>query len=635
MAAPTKDYDRVELVWPGKRTEVERVKLPFQVIERVNDVRRSHDGQGRLSSQSTPPPPISSADEWRNKLIWGDNKYVLSSLLDEFAGKLDLIYIDPPFATGADFRYEAEVGDVPVEKLPGVIEELAYRDTWSEGVGSYLQMMYDRLALMRELLSDRGSIFVHMDWRVGSAIRLLLEQVFGQENFRNQIIWHYGGRGAKAIAGQFPRNYDLLLLFSKSNSPIFNRVFSPDPVPVSEASKRGYRKDDGGRWFKTAPRGDYTDESIERLRAEGRIHETRTGNIRIKYFLREESETIIEDKLAGDVWDDIPDMMHAPLSERTNYPTQKPELLLRRVVEATSQEGSIVADFFAGSGTSLVAAEKLNRRWLGVDLGRFAIQTARKRLLDIPSCRPFEVLNLGRYERRYWQGIETGQAVHEYYRFILSLYGAQPMAGFRHLHGECAGRFVHVGATDSPVTHDELRQTLEECTANGLTSVDVLGWEWEMGLNPVGKDELAAKHHVDVRLFHIPREVMDKRTVDAGDVHFFELSVAEVKAVIEKANVEVELTGFLPAVDEYMRGKVNGKVTKWSDWIDYWSVDFEFDGETFLNQWQAYRTRGNPKLTLHSDPHQYDGPGERRVVVKVIDIFGNDTTHELGVTVES
>ncbi len=633
MTNATQDYDRVELVWPSKRTEVERVRLPFQVIERVNDVRRSREGQAPMLTGATDLPGW-WPDGWRNKLIWGDNKYVLASLLDEFAGKVDLIYIDPPFATGADFPYDVDVGEVSVEKLPGAIEELAYRDTCSDGVGSYLQMMYDRLVLMRDLLSDRGSIFVHMDWRVGSSVRLLLEQVFGQENFRNQIIWHYGGRGAKAIAGQFPRNYDLLLLFSKTDHPIFNRVYRPDPTPVSEASKRGYRQDESGRWFKTAPRGDYTDESIERLRAEGRVHETRTGNIRIKYFRREKSGAIVEDKLVGDVWDDIPDMMHAPRSERTNYPTQKPERLLRRVVEAASESGSVVADFFAGSGTSLVAAEKLDRRWLGVDLGRFAIQTARKRLLDVPGCRPFEVLNLGRYERRYWQGVESGQAIHEYYRLILELYRAQPIAGFTNLHGERDGRLVHVGATEALVTREELERTLEECVVNGLTAVDVLGWEWEMGLNPAGKEKLAAKHHVDVRLFHIPHEVMDKRAVDAGDVHFFELSVVEIEARVVESGVEVELTGFLPAVDDYMREKVSGKVTKWSDWIDYWSIDFAFDGETFVNQWQAYRTRKEPKLTLRSDPHTYEEPGERRVVVKVIDIFGNDTTHELRVSVE-
>ena len=193
---------------------------------------------------------------------------------------------------------------------------------------------------------------------------------------------------------------------------------------------------------------------------------------------------------------------------------------------------------------------------------------------------------------------------------------------------------MHVGATDAPVTFDELERTLDECAANGLTALDVLGWEWEMGLNPAGKDELAAKHGVDLRLFHIPREVMDKRAVDAGDVHFFELSVVEIEADIDKSAVELELTGFLPAVDDYMREKVSGKITRWSDWIDYWSIDFAFDGETFVNQWQAYRTRKDPALALRSDPHEYVEPGEHRIVVKVIDIFGNDTTHELRINIE-
>ena len=192
---------------------------------------------------------------------------------------------------------------------------------------------------------------------------------------------------------------------------------------------------------------------------------------------------------------------------------------------------------------------------------------------------------------------------------------------------------VHVGATDAPVTNNELDRTLEECAANGIAEVDVLGWEWEMGLNPAGKDALVQQYGVGVRLFNIPREVMDKRAVDAGDVHFFELSVVEVDAHVDGRDVEIELTGFLPAVDEYMHQKVGGKVKKWSDWIDYWSVDFDFDGETFVNQWQAYRTRKDPKLALRSDPNHYAERGERRVIVKVIDIFGNDTTHELAVTI--
>ena len=534
---------------------------------------------------------------WRNKLIWGDNKYVLSSLLEEFAGKVDLIYIDPPFATGNDFSYDVKVGDVPVTKQPSIIEETAYRDTWE----SYAQFFYERMVLAKELLTEDGSIYVHLDPTVGHYAKVILDEIFGAEAFQREIVWRIGWiSGYKSKAQNWIRNHDLIYYYTKAPDRFtFNKGYVPYD---SEYKRRGEDAlPDNGQGY---PIEDVWNANRFEAALKG---EDSLDSIQIKSFSQ----------------------------EKTGFPTQKNVSLVRRVIRASSNPGDLILDFFAGSGTTAVAAEQTDRKWIGVDLSRFGIQTARKRLLDIPECRPFEVLNLGRYERRYWQGLEAGDVIHEYYRFILELYGARPIPGFTHLHGEQGGRFVHVGATDSPVTRDELERTLEECVANGLTTVDMLGWEWEMGLNPAGKDELATKHGVDVRLFNIPREVMDKRAVDAGDVHFFELSVVEAKATVDKSTVAIELTGFLPAVDDYMREKVGGKVTKWSDWIDYWSIDFEFDGETFVNQWQAYRTRGNPKLTLASDPHQYDGPGERRVVVKVIDIFGNDTTHELSVALES
>jgi len=332
-----------------------------------------------------------------------------------------------------------------------------------------------------------------------------------------------------------------------------------------------------------------------------------------------------------DMWTDI-EAVRSWHRELVAYPTQKPEALLERIIGASSNPGDLVLDFFAGSGTTLAAAEKLGRRWIAADIGRYAIHTTRKRLLDIPDCRPFEVQNLGRYERTHWQGANAGEAIGEYHRFILDLYGARSVSGFTHLHGERAGRMVRVGATDAPVAHAELRAAIEECVESGLRALDVLGWEWEMGLNPAGKDELAAHYGVDTHLYNIPREVMDTRAVDAGDVHFFELSVAEVEARVDGREATLALTGFLPALDDYMREKTEGKIARWSDWIDYWSVDYEYDGETFVNQWQAYRTRREPRLALVSDPHAY-APGRHTAVVKVIDIFGNDTTCEVAVVV--
>ncbi len=185
MSEGAQDQGRTELVWPGKRTQVERIPLPFQVIERVNDMRRSEGGQAPLLGTEL---PLEWPDNWRNKLIWGDNKYVLASLLDEFAGKVDLIYIDPPFATGADFSFSLAVGDQEVEitKEHSAIEEMAYRDTWGRGAESYLTMIHERLLLMRELLADTGSIYVHLDTRMNSFVRLLLDEVFGARAFRQR-----------------------------------------------------------------------------------------------------------------------------------------------------------------------------------------------------------------------------------------------------------------------------------------------------------------------------------------------------------------------------------------------------------------------------------------------------------------
>lgn len=604
-----RDYDRVELVWPGKRTEVERVRLPFQTIERVNDVRRSHDAQA--PSLLREPLPGGWPADWRNRLIWGDNKYVLSSLLDEFGGRVDLIYIDPPFATGADFSYEVRVSDTHITKQPSSIEELAYRDTWSGGFGTYAQMLYDRLVLLREILSPSGSLLIHIGVQVNHLVRNMVEEIFGSVNVVDEIIWSYGTpSGGRAAGNKLIKAHEYILHVTKDYG---SHTYHKEYLPYSEKyiEERFIYFDDSGRQYRTRKRA---------------------GGIVERQYLDESPGVPL-----STVWADIKQTYALHLvkrrEEETGFPTQKPAALLERVINDFSSPGELVLDCFAGSGTTAVTAERLGRRWIAADIGRYAIHTTRKRLLDIPDCRPFDVQNLGRYERKHWQGARAGEAIGEYYSFILELFGARAFPGFAQLHGEKAGRMVHVGATDAPVTNAELRSAIEECVENGFPGLDVLGWEWEMGLNPAGKDELARHYGVSVRLYNIPREVMDKRAVDAGDVHFFELSVAEVNVDIDEREVTLELAEFLPALDDYMREKVAGKISKSSDWIDYWSVDFEFDGETFVNQWQAYRTRKNPKLNLRSDPHIYPEPGSYTVVVKVIDIFGNDTTREIAVEI--
>ena len=318
---------------------------------------------------------------WANLLVSGDNLHGLAALVAaKKKGRIKcadgspgarLIYIDPPFATNLEFR--------------GKQRQKAYKD---KIIGAeFVEFIRARLILLRELLTDDGSIFVHLDWKKAHYIKVVMDEVFGEENFLNDIIWSYGGRGAKAIAGQFSRNHDIILWYKLGGKHIFNQLSIEKRVHKKGS---GFKKDEEGRWFKTSPRGDYTDESIRALAKEGRIYKTKNGSIRIKYFLREDGDYLIEDKLVGDVWDDIPDAMHLSESEKTGYPTQKPEALLSRIISAASKPGDIVLDAFAGAGTTPCAAEKLGRRWVGMDSGALAVHTIEKRILTIKDSKQIE-----------------------------------------------------------------------------------------------------------------------------------------------------------------------------------------------------------------------------------------------------
>ncbi|MFQ5428558.1 MAG: DNA methyltransferase [Thermodesulfobacteriota bacterium] len=320
--------------------------------------------------------PAAPSAKWSNMLILGDNFKALKSLvIEKKRGRVKnadgsegvrLVYIDPPFASGQNYH--------------GADGRRAYGDQCLGG--DFLEFMRLRLTLLRELLSEDGSIYLHLDWRMTHYIKVLMDEIFGAENFLNEIIWSYGGRGAKSVARQFSRNHDTILLYRKKRH-IFNPVIREKRIPKGS---NGFRHDSEGRWFKTAPRGDYTDKSIKRLEREGRIHITRTGRVRIKYFLREEGGFLIEEQRVGDVWDDIPDAMHLPVVEKTGYPTQKPEALLRRIIMASSGPGDIVLDAFAGSGTTLCAAEKSGRRWIGIDQSPLALETMEKRFSRKSAC---------------------------------------------------------------------------------------------------------------------------------------------------------------------------------------------------------------------------------------------------------
>ena len=608
------DITRTELVWPGKYDEEgnlvppRRVSLPFQVIERVSETRatrqqREAEKKGHVATlfdywQEEKEQTTDQNDGWRNKLIWGDNQYVMGSLLEKFAGKIDLIYIDPPFATGADFSVRTDIGDEEIIKEQTIIEEKAYRDTWGNGLDSYLNMLSSRLWIMRELLSDHGSIFIHLDWHVNSLVRLLLDEIFGRDNQINELIWHY--RRWTGSAKNFLNMHDTIYYYSKSSNYIFNEQWIP-----------------------------YTERSLERKK---------------NYHTRIKGDDVYETHIdergvkANDVWEIS--VINSQALERTGYATQKPEALLDLIIKSATNENSLVADFFCGSGTTLSVAEKLGRRWIGCDLGRYAIHTSRKRLMEISNCRPFEILNLGRYERQVWQGVTfDGQKqaqqmlVFEYLKFILELYGAQPLAGTQVLHGKQGSAVVHVGAVDAPVTIDEVLACLDECKQMGQKVLHILGWEWEMGLANLMVDE-AKSQGIKLLMLTIPREVMEQQAVQKGDIHFYELAYLETNIQVKGCQATVSLTDFVIPNDELIPPEVRQKIKKWSDYVDYWAIDWDFQNDAFVNGWTSYRTRKDRTLQLNSEVHEYPAAGKYRIVVKVIDIFGNDTSQVFEVEVK-
>ncbi len=672
------DKREVELVWNGKSEDVTNVVLPFQIIEQIDEPRIekiSGEKQATLFDVDTRGRQLQG---WTNKLIWGDNKLILSSLKNgplreeiEKQGGIKLIYIDPPFDVGADFSMKINIGDEEFTKQPNVLEELAYRDTWGKGADSFIAMMYERLMLMRDLLAEDGSIYVHCDWRVKSYLRLLLDEIFGKENFRNEIIWHYfmGGKSKRFFA----QKHDTIFFYSKSDS-----------------------------WF-------FSEESLETERI-------------LPYVPSLKSEKGIEEipcpncNLGTGVWkskvkmDDVWDMsgVFNMSKEWIDYPTQKPEALIKRIIEACSKKGDLICDFFCGSGTTLSIAEKLGRKWIGADLGKFAIHTTRKRMINVQrqlknegkDFRAFEILNLGKYERQHYIGVnpnlrdeekqkQLAKKEEEFVKLILHAYRAEKVEGFKTFSGKKLNRMVVIGPVDLPVGRLFVEEAIQEAIEKKITKLDVLAFEFEMGLFPHIQEEAKARG-VDLALKYIPKDVFDKRAVEKNQIVFNDVSYIEVKPLYKDNSIAIELTDFsvfynqdsIKNVEENLKDggdKIlveNGNIIKvskdkegiirreiltkkWTDWIDYWAVDFDFESKKeiikmekqkdikqtgkldleeykkeyeevwtgdyiFENEWQSFRTKKNRELELKTPFKKLDS-GKRKIAIKVVDIFGNDT----------
>lgn len=671
---------QTELIWPGKTNEVTNAILPFQVIEHVDEPREEREAttSDLFSVDSTSGR---QAGGWTNKLIWGDNKLVLSSLKNgplrreiEAAGGLKFVYIDPPFDVGADFSFDIEIGEDKLLKEQNQIEEIAYRDTWGRGSDSFVAMIAERLELMHSLLSDDGCIAVHCDWRVNSFIRLVLDEIFGKDCQVNELIWWYK-RWSNA-ARSYQKMHDTIYLYSKNENYTFNVQYQDYAQPEAiENTVRGV-----------------VDGRLVRLRdADGNYVPRKTPN-------------------KGVPCHDVFDIQHVQptANERLGYPTQKPERLIERILLSSTNENDLVADFFCGSGTTLAVAEKLGRKWMGADLGRFAIHTSRKRMIDVQRelkrenkpYRSFEILNLGKYERQYFVGIdptlppaqraaETAKREGEYLNLILSAYRSEPVNQSPPFHGRKGSTLVCVGPIDSPVSRSLISECVDAALNIGATSVDVIGFEFEMGLVPNAVED-ALQRGVRLAVKYIPKDVFDKRAVEKNQVVFYDVAYLQVqtKADAKKHTVAVTLSDFGVSYRQEDADTLAGemkpgskvtvdqgqvvKITKdkqgnvkrdvltkqWSDWIDYWSVDFDYHskqelitvsspdaggnmvhrpqwtgGYIFENEWQSFRTRRDRKLEMTSAAHTYPSPGKYFVAVKVIDIFGNDTTKIIEVKV--
>ncbi|MCK1281799.1 site-specific DNA-methyltransferase [Bradyrhizobium sp. 61] len=726
------DKREVELVWNGKTNEVCNVVLPFQTIEQVDEPRAEKPedtaAQQDLFSTDSRGRQLKG---WTNKLIWGDNKLILSSLKNgplrqeiERQGGIKLIYIDPPFDVGADFSMDIEIGGDTFTKKPNILEEIAYRDTWGKGADSFISMIYERLLLSRDLLTDDGNIFVHCDWRVSGYMRSALDEVFGTENFRNEIIWkrRVGMSSAVHESNQFGVCTDTILFYAKSDRSVFFPQYNKDSPEYQEYIRTRFTNiDKDGRLYqptslvnpayrpnliydykgyKSPPNGwMITKDKMELWDKEGKLHfpENAESRIRRKSFADE-----LKGMPVQNLWTDIYEI-NSQAEERIDYPTQKPEALIERVIRSCSAEGDLVADFFVGSGTTSAIAEKLGRKWIVSDLGKFAVHTTRKRMIGVQrglkaegkNYRAFEILNLGRYERQHYVGVNPnlreGQRQKQleekeaaFLDLILRAYRAERTDGFASFHGKKAGRLVAIGPVNMPVSRLFVEEIILECRKKHITKVDILGFEFEMGLFPNVLDEARAKG-IDIAPKYIPADVFDKRAVEKNQVVFHDVSFIEIKPHVKRDSVAVELTDFSVFYSQdsianaeatlkdkgskivVEKGQIvkvtkdkNGIVTRepltqsWTDWIDYWSVDFDFENKReiirtqnpdtgeweeswtgdyiFENEWQSFRTKKNRKLELTSVFHECP-PGRRKVAVKVVDIFGNDTMTIAEVTV--
>ena len=568
---------------------------------------------------------------WLNRLIYGDNLLVMQALLagDEktslpsLRGKVDLVYIDPPFDSKADYRTKIHLPGTDISQKPTVIEQFAYSDTWKDGTASYLRMITPRLILLRELLADTGSIYVHLDWHVGHYVKILMDEIFGKENFRNEIVWHYSGWNKKLLAS-FEKRHDVIFMYSKDRRPTFNSYFE-QWGSIEEYVKRRKQKplqDENGRWYVLSDAG---------------------GGTRIKRYL---DEAIRDGVVVDDVWH--LDKINNSAKESVNYSTQKPEALLERIIKASSNEGDLVLDVFAGSGTTAAVAERLGRRWISADIGKPSALIQRKRFID-NDVKPFLYQSVGDYQKEAFGASRLFRRIGDLSEVVLKLYGAEPFPA-ENCPTRNAGQLresrtlVIVDSPNKLTNAASVKRAAEAkntALGGGWSKVVLLGWNFAWDISQ------AAQMYKDVEVLVIPPDLMDalkKRgfadLAVGGKVRFSSLQYLSLKSVSveetgENERVIVELGNYvllspdnipLDEKDKATLAEVAAKDPL--ALIEYWSVDPDFNGDTFRSLWQDYRENtendGDPdhcvrtaEIVVPKKPK-----GSRVVCVKAVDVFG-------------
>lgn len=588
---------------------------------------------------------------WMNRLVYGDNLLTMQALLagdpqtglPSLRGKVDLIYIDPPFDSKANYRTPITLPNASFSQRPTVIEQFAYADTWEEGTISYLKMIYPRLMLMKEMLSEKGSIYVHIDWHIGAYVKVVLDEIFGKENFRNEIIWKRGTvKGAKAVGNQFARNHDMILYYSKGNDYVYHTQY----LPYSEEYiKQRYTKDDNDG------RGPYTDQAIGtrsedsliEMEKDNRIFITSTGKRRVKYYLSEAKGIAMDDS-----WNDISEV-NSMAKENVGYATQKPEALLERIIKASSNEGDLVCDFFGGSGTTAAVAERLGRRWITCDIGKPASLVMRKRFID-QEVNPFLYQSIGDYQKEAFHNNKKLRRVGDLSQVVLGLFGALPFSpeqvsdrNFGYVKG--TRNLVMVDSPNRLTTAATVRRAVEakaSLLGGDWDKVIVLGWNFAFDISQA----IEKYKNSNVEVLVIPPDLLDKlskkgfkKLIADKTVRFSSLQYLVVNPVEVTVNgngedeLDISLSNYVLLSPDNIplddKDKENLQKVMEQDplsLIEYWSIDPDYDGDTFRSTWQDYRENvdndSDPLHCVYSTRIAMPHKDERKVCVKAVDVFG-------------